>query len=215
MVAFCRAGRLASSAASDIPPVVATKKNSSAGGAAVQSPELIGKRVRSIRRRAGVTLEQLAGQTGLNKGYLSRIESGEKSPSIATLLKLGNALNVPVSQLFGEEVDDGDIHIFRGRRTGARKFSRGPAIISLSGITPSANLKAFLIRPSDKFEEEKRAEHSGTEGAFVIEGSVELQFSDRVVALNQGDYVQFPGHLTHQVRRTSPHAMMLIVVSES
>lgn len=215
MVAFPRADWLASRAASVIPPVVATKKINGAGGSAVQSPELIGKRVRSIRRRAGVTLDQLAGQTGLNKGYLSRIESGEKSPSIATLLKLGSGLNVPVSQLFGEEVDDGDIHIFRGKRTGVRKSSRGPVIISLSGSLPSAGLKAFLIRPSDKFEEEKRAEHSGTEGAFVIEGSIELQFSDRVVVLGQGDYVQFPGHLTHQVRRTSPHATVLIVVSES
>lgn len=215
MVVYCRPGRLAFGAASDIPPIVATKKINSTGGSAVQSPELIGKRVRSIRRRAGVTLDQLAGQTGLNKGYLSRIESGEKSPSIATLLKLGNGLNVPVSQLFGEEVDDGDIHIFRGRRTGARKSPRGPAIVSLSGATSSAELKAFLIRPSDKFEEEKRAEHSGTEGAFVVEGSIELQFSDRMVALSQGDYIQFPGHLTHQVRRTSPLATVLIVVSES
>jgi transcriptional regulator with XRE-family HTH domain len=200
---------------SGISPVVAKKQTNKATGAAGQSPDLIGKRVRSIRRRAGVTLEQLADRTGLNKGYLSRIESGEKSPSIATLLKLSTELKVPTSQLFGEEVDDGDIHLFRGNGKGSKRRSGAPAIISLSGNTPPTGLTTFLLRPSDKFEDEKRAEHSGTEGAFVVEGSVELQFSDRVIALSQGDYVQFPGHLTHQVRRTSPKATVLIVVSDA
>lgn len=183
-------------------------------GTAGQSPELIGNRLRSIRRRLGVTLEQLAERTGLNKGYLSRIESGEKSPSIATLLKLSAELRVPTSQLFGEEVDDGDIHLFRGRGKGSKRPSSGPAIVSLSGNTASRGLTTFLLQPSDEFEDEGRAEHSGTEGAFVVDGSVELQFSDRVIALRQGDYIQFPGHLTHQVRRTSPQAIVLIVVSD-
>lgn len=191
---------------------MAKKQIKKAPGAAGQSPELIGKRVRSIRRRAGVTLEQLAERTSLNKGYLSRIESGEKSPSISTLLKLSAELGVPVSQLFGEEVDDGDIHLFRAK---GKRPASAPEIISLSGSRPSSGLTTFLLRPSDKFAEERRAEHSGTEGAFVVEGRIELQFADRVITLSQGDYVQFPGHLTHQVRRTSPRATVLIIVSDA
>ncbi len=182
---------------------------------AAQTPELIGKRVRSVRRRLNLTLDQLAERTGLNKGYLSRIESGGKSPSIATLLKLSTELNVPTSQLFGEEVDDGDIHIFRGSVTDHKRTTGGPEIISLSGGRSTAGLTAFLLRPSAEFEDERRAEHSGTEAAFIIEGSIEIQFSDRVVALSQGDYVQFPGHLTHQVRGTSSKATVLIVVSDA
>jgi transcriptional regulator with XRE-family HTH domain len=183
--------------------------------AAKQSPELIGKRVRSTRKRLGMTLEQLAEQTGLNKGYLSRIEGGEKSPSIATLLKLSTCLKVPTSQLFGEAVDDGDIHLFRGAGSASKRRSGAPEIISLSGGVRPAGLTTFLLRPSDQFEDERRAEHSGTEAVFVIEGSLEVQFSDRVIALCQGDYVQFPGHLTHQIRKISPLAVALIVVSDA
>jgi len=51
--------------------------------------------------------------------------------------------------------------------------------VGLSGNVPAAGLSAFLLRPSDEFAEEKRAEHSGMEGAYVVEGNVELQFSDR------------------------------------
>lgn len=175
------------------------------------SADLIGKRIKAIRRRAGLTLNELAEATGLNKGYLSRIESGEKSPSIASLLKLSGSLEVSTSQLFGEEVGDDDIHVFRAKSAKAR---RPPALVTLSGNAPTPGLRAFLLSPSDTFEDEKRAEHSGTEGAYVLDGSIELQFSDRVVTLNSGDYIQFPGHLTHQVRRTSPQATVLIVVSE-
>jgi transcriptional regulator with XRE-family HTH domain len=173
------------------------------------SADLIGKRIKAIRRRGRVTLNVLAEAAGLNKGYLSRIESGEKSPSIASLLKLSDALKVPMSQLFGEEVADDDIHIFRNK--GAKTK---PAIASLSGNALSTGLSAFLLRPSSGFEDDHRAEHAGTEGTYVLEGSVELQFSDRVVALGVGDYVQFPGHLTHQVRKTSPQTTLLIVVSK-
>jgi DNA-binding XRE family transcriptional regulator/quercetin dioxygenase-like cupin family protein len=175
------------------------------------SANLLGKRVKAIRRRAGKTLNELAESTGLNKGYLSRIESGEKSPSIASLLKLSDVLKVPTNQLFGEEIADDDIHLFRSK--GAKGKSKS-AVVSLTGNAPSTGLIAFLLRPSAAFEDEHRAEHSGTEGAYVLEGSVELQFSDRVVTLNVGDYVQFPGHLTHQVRKTSPRATLLIVISE-
>ena len=184
-------------------------------GSVRQSPELIGKRVRSIRKRMEMTLEQLAERTGLNKGYLSRIESGEKSPSIATLLKLSTGLKVSMSQLFGEAVDDSDIHLFRGADKASERRSGAPEVISLSGSARSAGLTTFLLRPSDQLEDERRAEHSGTEAVFVIDGSVEVQFSDRVIALCQGDYVQFPGYLTHQIRRTSPQAAALIVVSET
>jgi len=184
-------------------------------GATGQSPELIGKRIRSIRKRVGLTLEQVSERTGLNKGYLSRIESGEKSPSIASLLKLGRELQVPASQLFGEEINDDDIHLFRSGAKGSGLGSDAPELLSLSGNTRQTGLAAFLLQPSSHFEEEKRAEHSGTEGIFAIAGEVEVQFSDRVIPLRQGDYVQFPGHLTHQIRRTSPHATVLIVVSDA
>ncbi len=180
-----------------------------------QSADLIGKRIKAIRRRATMTLDQLAAATGLNKGYLSRIESGEKSPSIASLLKLSTALRVSTSQLFGEEVAEDDIHVFRASRGKSAGAGTSRTLVGLSGNNPGAGLTAFLLRPLDEFADEKRAEHSGTEGAYVLEGNVELQFSDRTIALRPGDYVQFPGHLTHQVRRTSRNATVLVVVSDA
>ena len=181
---------------------------------AAVSSQVLGKRVRSIRRRNGSTLDQLAEATGLNKGYLSRIESGEKTPSIATLLKLAEALEVSTGQLFGEEVAKEDIQIVRARKTEGAKASKKYEVLPLSRGEGRTGLSAFLVQPTATFVADRRAEHAGTEAVYVLEGSIEIQFAKQVVQLVAGDYVQFPGHLTHQIRRTSPDAKALIIVSE-
>ena len=77
-----------------------------------------------------------------------------------------------------------------------------------------AGLSAFLARPTANFVADRRAEHAGTEAIYVVEGAIEIQFAKQVVRLAAGDFVQFPGHLTHQIRKTTPDATALIVVSE-
>jgi transcriptional regulator with XRE-family HTH domain len=181
--------------------------------AAAGSSQVLGKRVRSIRRRGGITLDKLAEVTGLNKGYLSRIESGEKTPSIGTLLKLAEALKVSTAQLFGEEVAKGDIQIVRARQSGRARGNKYD-VVPLSRSADGAGLKAFLLRPTAGFVADRRAEHAGTEAVYVVEGTIEVQFAKQLVQLSAGDFMQFPGHLTHQIRKTSVDAIVLVIVSD-
>src|ERR1700728_3454798 len=58
--------------------------------------------LREERTRAGLTLEQLAQRAELSTPYLSRLESGERQPSVAALLALSRALGVSMSTLLGE-----------------------------------------------------------------------------------------------------------------
>ncbi len=71
---------------------------------------------------------------------------------------------------------------------------------------------AFVLHPSDQFEEDGRAEHAGTEGVYVLEGQVEMRLADRSSGLSTGDYLQLPGHLPHQIRKVSQRASLLVVV---
>src|SRR5690606_39317780 len=61
----------------------------------------VGLRIRALRRRQNMTLVQCSGLTGLDKGYLSRLERGEKFASVGTLHTLARALNVPLSDQIG------------------------------------------------------------------------------------------------------------------
>ena len=60
-------------------------------------------RLKLLRKKLGMTLEMLAEKTGMTKSYLSKVERGLNTPSIAAALKLARALNVNVEELFAEE----------------------------------------------------------------------------------------------------------------
>jgi transcriptional regulator with XRE-family HTH domain len=182
------------------------------GGSAALALQI--KRARTLRN---TTLAELAAQVGLDKGYLSKVERGLKMPSIATLVKLAQALDIPVSELFGESVDDSVIHVSRAA------LRAGPVGEGGSGYRTEAlttgrgreGLEGFVFYPPEEFLDDLTAEHGGEELLYVTAGQVEIRFADRVVALGAGDSVQFPGHLQHQVRRTSQTASVLVVITRA
>lgn len=174
----------------------------------------IGARLRSSRRQKNMTLDELAEATGLNKGFLSRIEKDAKAPSIATVMKLSRALDIPVARLFGEQIDESDIHLIR---TANHKPEDDPingySFVPLSPAGSDRRNEAFLMTPPRHFSEATHAEHAGEEMLYVLSGRIEVKFVDRSVAMSAGDYLQFPGHLVHHVRRIGANATVLIVIS--
>jgi transcriptional regulator with XRE-family HTH domain len=178
-------------------------------------PAGIGPSVRALRRQRGVTLMDLAEAVMLDKGYLSRIERNIKVPSIATVLKIAGFFDVPVAELFGETLGKDIVHVSRaGERTGHSPTS--PAEYRIEELTSgkgAAGLDGFVMFPPEDFPEGRWAQHQGEELLYVIAGSVEVRFADRTIALQSGDSIQFPGALTHQVRRTSAETRVLIAIS--
>lgn len=57
--------------------------------------------IRKWRKEARLTMEELAEAAGIDAGYLAHLETVRKTPSLDVLLKLANALNIPVRNLFG------------------------------------------------------------------------------------------------------------------
>jgi transcriptional regulator with XRE-family HTH domain len=67
--------------------------------------ERIASTVRRLRRRAGLTQEELSERAGIGRATLARVEAGSVDPAASTLRKLAVALGVGVGDLFGEEGD--------------------------------------------------------------------------------------------------------------
>ena len=62
----------------------------------------IGKNIRELRKNGGLTLKQMSRRTKLSVSLLSQIERAESSASVSSLFKIATALDVPITQLFGD-----------------------------------------------------------------------------------------------------------------
>ncbi|WP_157122990.1 helix-turn-helix domain-containing protein [Pandoraea vervacti] len=180
-----------------------------------------GELVRVLRQRRGMTLDALALDAGLSKGHLSRFERGEKTVSLAALLRIAQALGTSAASLLGEQVDRGMVHVVRAGERHYRKQSgadyRYAALSRASGEAGSDadGPTALVLRlPADAHVSEA-AFHKGDEIFFVLSGAIEIELGDQSILLREGDFAEFPGHVKHRIRSVGTDAEVLIVVTGS
>jgi transcriptional regulator with XRE-family HTH domain len=175
--------------------------------------ESLAARLKAERERQGLTLDQLAGATGLSRAYLSRLESGDRQPPIATLLTLAQALGVRVGALLGE--DEGAPSLAVHLPSGRSYESNGLSITTASGYTGSRELDALRIaipadRPAAPF-----AQHRGEEWLHVLLGIVRLEYGADIVLLEPGTSAHFDASTPHRLSTPQGDAELLLVASAS
>src|SRR3712207_7903679 len=74
----------------------------------------LGARVGELRRGGGLTLEGLAERAGVSRAMISKVERGEKNPTLVVAAKVAEGLGVPLSELLGVEERRGDGGVSRG-----------------------------------------------------------------------------------------------------
>jgi transcriptional regulator with XRE-family HTH domain len=200
-----------SKAKKKVAPKPTPKLSARAGHRNVQA---IAARIRAIRNRKEISLETLAQKAGLDKTYLSRIERGEKAPSVATLLNIAAALDLQVAQLFGDTSAADAITVVRAKAHVAMSEPDEGAVPFYEAVLPaSANrrMSVFMIDASALAPMEK-AGHPGDELIYVLSGSMDVVFPDRVVTLAAGDVVHFPGDVRHEIRSNAGAAAQALVI---
>ena len=175
-------------------------------------------RLKRLRELKGVTLEQLAERAGLTKSYLSKVERGLSVPSIATALKLADAFEVGVGELFGASEGNRDFVVVRkeerkpfpgrGANAGHRYEAIAPG--QVHGL-----YEAFIVHPPFKVPPNyEKAQHRGQEMLFVVKGKIDVAFPHTSVKLAEGDSMVFSGQIPHRVLSIRPQrAEMLVIVT--
>lgn len=184
-------------------------------------PPLLGARVRQLRRRRGLTVEELARAVDVDKAHISRIENNRKAPSVAMLAQLAKTLNTSIGHLLGETLDKAEIKVTRSiELDGALRLQNAgePGEHQFAPLLHGkavGSFEAFLVHPgTDPGTTEAR--HSGQEMLYIVAGTVEVMFHDHVVTLRQGDCIHFPGYLHHRLRRVGrAKAAALLVLSNA
>ncbi|MBJ8345438.1 helix-turn-helix domain-containing protein [Antrihabitans sp. YC2-6] len=160
--------------------------------------DTVGPRLRALRKERRATLAQLSESTGISVSTLSRLESGQRRPTLELLLLLAAAHQVPLDQLVdAPPTGDPRVHM--------RPFERhGSTIIPLT--RRPGGVQAFKqVLPARTPERDPELKvHDGYEWMYVMSGRVRLLLGDRDIVLTAGEAAEFDTHIPHWFGNPGP-----------
>lgn len=163
--------------------------------------DAIGIQVRDYRKRAGLTVSELASAAEISPGMLSKIENGQISPSLSTLQFLASALNLPLTMLLASfEGSRGCSYTKKGEGVAIRR--RGTKVghnYQLLGQSLGGNIavEPYIITLNKDAEPYTEFRHEGIEFIYMLAGEVSYAHGDRSYVLEPGDSIMFDSAEMH------------------
>jgi len=169
--------------------------------------DAVGPRLRALRRERNVTLEQLAGRTGISVSTLSRLESGQRRPTLELLLPLAQAHRVPLDELVGAPATgDPRIHPRPIKRHGATwvPLTRNPGGLNA--------FKEIVPVPARRRIEPDLRTHEGYEWLYVLTGTLRLILGEQDFELTAGEAAEFDTRVPHYHANVGQTPLELLVI---
>jgi transcriptional regulator with XRE-family HTH domain len=151
----------------------------------------VGPRLRALRQERGATLTGLSAATGISVSTLSRLESGQRRPTLELLLPLARAHQVPLDELV-------DAPATGDPRVHPKPFSRhGVTVLPLT--RRPGGLQAFkqIYPPHWPGTDPEQGSHEGYEWLYVLSGRLRLLLGEHDVTLKAGEAAEFDTHVPH------------------
>ena len=175
----------------------------------------IGTIVRRERKRRRLTVDALAKRSGVSFGRISELERGLGNPSLQTLQRVANSLDLPMQQLLADHGPD-DEHVVRAdQRYVMSEYGNpdeGPSV-RRELLTPRGMTTLQVIRstvPPHFTNEHAPFRHIGTESIFIVEGTWEIVHGKRRVTLRSGDAMSYRCSVPHYWANSSDRRCVLI-----
>jgi len=178
----------------------------------------LGNIAREHRQRNHLTIGEVASQMGISSGMLSKIENGQASMSLDTLVQLASAIGVPVSNMFRDyNMPEGGARLVK-REEGMQIVRGGTTkgyVYNLLAYDqgPRRRFEPFLVTMTDTTEEFPSFEHPGIEFIHVLQGKLQYRCGHQIYPLCPGDSLTFRGDTPHGPERlTEVPAIILSVI---
>lgn len=180
----------------------------------------IGAKLKDLREKRRLTLEDMTAKTKLSKDFLARVERGEAMPPVANLLALAKALDVAMGCFFQDEPSEAKIAVTRSgersrieRRPHHRKGEVTYVYEALEAKKANKHMEPFLVEfPPLDTSEMVFVSHDGEEFIHLLEGRLEFRSTDRVEVLEPGDSIYFDSDVSHSLRCLTDRPARAVVV---
>ncbi|MCP3818282.1 XRE family transcriptional regulator [Streptomyces sp. A3M-1-3] len=176
-------------------------------GAAQELPA-VAPQLRELRRRAALTLEAAAVRAGLSPAHLSRLETGQRQPSLPMLLALARTYGTTVSELLGETLPGRD-PVVRGAST---EPVEADGWTYWQAGTPGRGMQALRLRVPYGTQGDLVRVHPGEEWLYVLHGPVRLALGEREHTLAAGDSAHFDSLTPHRIAAAARGGAELLFV---
>lgn len=154
----------------------------------------LGKRVKQLRADNKLTLDELAARSGVSRAMLSKVERGEKSPTLPVVVRIAKGLAIPLSQLIGEIPKPASVTVIRSHE---RLSFRDPEsgferwVLSPDHINNGIELILHRIPPGQSSGDLPPYSGPVTKYITVSEGELTVYVQDRPYTLQTGDTMHF------------------------
>jgi transcriptional regulator with XRE-family HTH domain len=173
----------------------------------------ISERLRKLREERDLSIRALGRLSGLSANALSVIERGLSSPSVSTLYKIANALEIPVTAFFEETPPKNEVVFTKSSERNRIPLHRG-LWEGLGGERYDGSIEPFMVTleagtSSGRFP----MTHTGHEFVLCLRGELEYEVDNQIYHLESGDALLFSAaleHKWHNPGKTVTNAMILV-----
>lgn len=160
--------------------------------------ESVGPRLRALRSERGTTLAQLSETTGISVSTLSRLESGQRRPTLELLLPLARAHQVQLDELV-DAPPTGDPRIYQ-------KPIKRHGTVHIPLTRRPGGLQAFkqILPAGYPGNDVVQKTHEGYDWFYVLSGRIRLKLGDQDFIVKEGEAVEFDCRVPHWFSNPGP-----------
>lgn len=169
-----------------------------------------GHQMKEAREKMGLSIDDLALETGYVPEILRAVEEGKSVPPVSLIIQLSQALKLNIDDLEMQE----ESRAAKRRSKSHKKRVDSYAYTSLTKHGADKHLRGYLVTIDAKTEHKGvEYHHEGEEFEYVLKGSVTVQVGENVTRLSKGESIHFNSALRHKLSNpTSEPAELLVVI---
>ena len=160
----------------------------------------VGRRLKLFRNKAGLSLRQLAAESGVAFTTIQKIESGALSPTVGMLMRIARGLKIKMTALLEEESDPRTVHFIRkGDRISASDRQQEIQVQYIAQNLANPEMYGFYLTVgSGEGSGDEPLLHGGEEIVIGLQGTIAFIIEEERYAINAGDCLHFKSTIPHR-----------------